>query len=132
DRKLKEAILIRRELTDRQWQRIEKLVPGKKGDKGRAGEDNRLFVDAVLWIMRTGAPWRDLPDAFGKWNSVYTRFLRWARKRRRPAASDGVVHQHDQTLPAHRYTLREAGLQLLLDALPRSRYDLAALNVNPT
>ena len=45
--------MIRRELTDRQWQRIEKLVPGKKGDKGRAGEDNRLFVDGVLWILRT-------------------------------------------------------------------------------
>jgi putative transposase len=82
DRKMKEAILIRRELTDRQWQRIEKLVPGKKGDKGRAGEDNRLFVDGVLWILRTGSPWRDLPDEFGKWNSVYTRFLRWARKGR--------------------------------------------------
>ncbi len=74
--------MIRRELTDRQWQRIEKLVPGKKGDKGRGGKDNRLFVDAVLWILRTGAPWRDLPDAFGKWNSVYTRVLRWARKGR--------------------------------------------------
>jgi putative transposase len=82
DRKLKEAILIRRELTDRQWQRIEKLVAGKKGDKGRGGKDNRLFVDAVLWILRTGAPWRYLPDEFGKWNSVYTRFLRWARKGR--------------------------------------------------
>ena len=74
--------MIRRELTDSQWQRIEKLVPGKKGDKGRGGKDNRLFVDAVLWILRTGAPWRDLPDEFGKWNSVYTRFLRWARKGR--------------------------------------------------
>ena len=74
--------MIRRELTDRQWQRIEKLVPGKKGDKGRAGEDNRLFVDAVLWILRTGAPWRDLPDEFGKLNSVHIRFLRWARKGR--------------------------------------------------
>jgi len=71
--------LIRRELTDRQWQRIEKLVPGKKGDRGRTGEDNRLFVDGVLWILRTGAPWRDLPEESGKWNSVYVRFLRWAR-----------------------------------------------------
>ena len=79
DRNLKEAILIRRELTDRQWVRIEKLVPGKEGDKGRAGEDNRLFVDAVLWILRTGSPWRDLPDEFGNWNSVYVRFRRWAK-----------------------------------------------------
>ncbi len=72
--------MIRRELTDAQWARIEKLVPGKKGDKGRHGDDNRLFVDAVLWIARTGSPWRDLPDAFGNWNSVFQRFRRWAKK----------------------------------------------------
>src|SRR5881398_1225893 len=52
------AILIRRELTDAQWLRIEHLVSGKKGDPGRHDEDNRLFVDAVLWIARAGAPWR--------------------------------------------------------------------------
>jgi transposase len=72
--------LIRRELTDAQWARIEKLVVGKEGDKGRHGEDNRLFVDAVLWIARTGAPWRDLPPEFGNWNSQFQRFRRWARK----------------------------------------------------
>lgn len=71
--------MIRRELTDRQWQRIEHLVPGKEGDKGRTGEDNRLFVDGVLWIVRTGVPWRDLPPLFGHWNSVYMRFRRWTR-----------------------------------------------------
>ena len=72
--------MIRRELNDTQWQRIERLVPGKEGDKGRHGEDNRLFVDAVLWIARAGAPWRDLPQEFGNWNSVFQRFRRWARK----------------------------------------------------
>ena len=72
--------MIRRELTDAQWARIEKLVVGKEGDKGRHGEDNRLFVDAVLWIARTGAPWRDLPPEFGNWNSQFQRFRRWARK----------------------------------------------------
>ena len=65
--------MIRRELTDEQWRRIEHLVAGKEGDKGRHGEDNRLFVDAVLWIARAGAPWRDLPPAFGNWNSVFQR-----------------------------------------------------------
>ena len=72
--------MIRRELTDAQWQRIELLVPGKKGDRGRHGEDNRRFVDAVLWLARAGAPWRDLPDELGKWNSVFQRFRRWAKK----------------------------------------------------
>jgi putative transposase len=72
--------LIRRELATAQWRRIEHLVPGKEGDKGRHGEDNRLFVDAVLWIARAGAPWRDLPEEFGNWNSVFQRFRRWAKK----------------------------------------------------
>ena len=70
--------MIRRELTNAQWGRIENLVPGKEGDRGRHGEDNRLFVDAVLWILRTGAPWRDLPAEFGNWNSVFQRFNRWS------------------------------------------------------
>jgi putative transposase len=62
------------------WRRIEGLVPGKKGDRGRHGKDNRLFVDAVLWIARAGAPWRDLPPQLGNWNSVFQRFRRWAKK----------------------------------------------------
>ena len=70
--------MIRRELTDEQWRRIGHLVPGKDGDKGRHGEDNRLFIDGVLWLARAGAPWRDLPPVFGKWNSVFQRFRRWA------------------------------------------------------
>jgi transposase len=70
--------LIRTALTDVQWERIAPLLPGKKGDPGRAGEDNRRFVEGVLWIVRTGAPWRDLPDCFGKWFSVWKRFRRWA------------------------------------------------------
>ncbi len=72
--------MIRRVLSDRQWERIAPELPGKQGDPGRTGKDNRLFVEAVLWIARTGAPWRDLPDAFGKWKTVYTRFSRWAEK----------------------------------------------------
>jgi transposase len=80
DRNWGRAILIRRALTDGQWQRIEPFIPGKKGDKGRHGDDNRLFVDAVLWLVRAGAPWRDLPEEFGKWNSVFRRFRRWAKK----------------------------------------------------
>ena len=72
--------MIRRALTNGQWRLIEPLIPGKKGDKGRHGEDNRLFVDAVLWLVRAGAPWRDLPKEFGNWNSVFQRFRRWAKK----------------------------------------------------
>ena len=72
--------MIRRELTDETWRCIEPLIPGKPGDRGRHGTDNRLFVDAVLWLARAGAPWRDLPEEFGHWNSVFQRFRRWAKK----------------------------------------------------
>ena len=54
------------------------LIPGKPGDPGRSGTDNRLFVEAVLWIVRTSSPWRDLPSRFEQWNSVFRRFRRWA------------------------------------------------------
>jgi putative transposase len=70
----------RYEITDQQWQKMESLLPGKSGDVGRSAVDNRLFINAVLWIARSGAPWRDLPERFGKWNSVYRRFRRWAQE----------------------------------------------------
>ncbi len=72
--------MLRRELADAQWARIKELVAGKETDCGSTGRDNRLFVDAVLWIARTSSPWRDLADAFGQWNSVCVRFSRWAKK----------------------------------------------------
>ncbi len=70
---------MRKQLRDEQWKRIELMLPGKPGDRGRTGADNRLFVEAVLWIARTGSPWRDLPSGFGPWNSAYQRFARWSR-----------------------------------------------------
>ncbi len=66
-------------LKDEQWERVAPLLPGKAGDPGRTGSDNRLFLEAVLWMVRTGAPWRDLPEMFGNWNSVFRRFRRWAQ-----------------------------------------------------
>ena len=65
-------------LTDTQWERIQPLCLGKKSDPGRTGGDTRLFLEAVLWIARTGSPWRDLPKHFGRWNTVFKRFRRWA------------------------------------------------------
>jgi len=67
-------------LRDDQWERIENLLPGKATDVGVTAKDNRLFVEAVLWIVRTGSPWRDLPSALGNWHNTYTRFSRWSRK----------------------------------------------------
>jgi putative transposase len=66
-------------LSDAQWQRIEPLLPGKVSDRGATAKDNRRFVEAVLWIGRTGAPWRDLPPELGDWHNTHVRFSRWAQ-----------------------------------------------------
>lgn len=70
----------RHELTDSQWEAIQGQIPGKEGDPGRTGNDNRLFVNAVIYIAKTGIPWADLPERFGNWNSVWRRFRRWSAK----------------------------------------------------
>src|SRR3954468_2869251 len=65
-------------LRDDQWQRIEDLLPGREGSVGVTANDNRRFVKAVLYRYRAGIPWRDLPERFGFWKAVHTRFSRWA------------------------------------------------------
>lgn len=70
----------RKVLRNDQWERIEQLLPGKPTDCGVTAKDNRLFLEAVLWIARTGSPWRDLPPELGNWHNVYTRFSRWGKK----------------------------------------------------
>jgi putative transposase len=69
----------RYEIDDEQWTKIEGFLPGQEGQVGATARDNRLFVNGVLWILRSGARWRDMPERYGKWNSVYQRFSRWAK-----------------------------------------------------
>lgn len=68
----------RYELTDEQFERIEDLLPSVEG-RGRPFEDHRRVINGIFWILRSGAPWRDLPDRYGKWKTVYDRFRRWAQ-----------------------------------------------------
>jgi len=65
-------------LRDDQWERIRDLLPGQEGHVGVTAKDNRLFIEAVIWKFRTGAPWRDVPERFGDWKNVHRRFSRWA------------------------------------------------------
>ena len=71
--------MTRKVLSNSQWAIIEPYCLGKTTDPGQTGRDPRLFVEAVLWIVRTGAQWRELPAEFGKWNSVFKRFRRWVK-----------------------------------------------------
>jgi transposase len=71
---------MRKMLRNDQWERIEHLLPGRASDPGTTAKDNRLFLEAVLWVARTGAPWRDLPAQLGNWHNTYTRFSRWGKK----------------------------------------------------
>lgn len=66
-------------VTDQVWHRLERHLPGKTSDAGATAKDNRLFLEAVFWRVRTGSPWRDLPPVFGNWNSQFRRFRRWAK-----------------------------------------------------
>lgn len=69
----------RYELSQVQWERIAPPVPGKAGDPGRTAADNRLFVNGVLWVLRSGAHWCDLPERYGRWKTAHKRFSRWSK-----------------------------------------------------
>ncbi len=66
-------------VSDAVWEKVAPVLPGKVSDPGATARDNRLFLEAVLWRVRTGAPWRDLPPEVGPGNSVFQRFRRWVR-----------------------------------------------------
>ena len=72
-------IMLRRyELTDQEWEQVASLLPPEKtGKAGRPSKDNRIMLNGMVWIARSGAPWRDLPERYGPWNSVYNRFRKW-------------------------------------------------------
>src|SRR5918996_5592095 len=71
----------RAELTDAQWERLRPMLPPQKPRSGRPAKDHRIVLEGILWVMRTGAPWRDLPSRFGSWRTVSSRFYRWRSAR---------------------------------------------------
>lgn len=88
----------RHEVTDEQWAVLEPLIPQKQARTGRKPKDCRTMLNAILWILRTGAPWRDLPERFGPWQTPYDYYSRWRR--------DGVF---DHILQALQIRLDEQG-----------------------
>ena len=97
----------RHELSDREWSRIEPLLPAEKGRPGRpAVLPNRVFMNAIFYIAKTGAPWRDLPTRFGPWKTVHTRFTRWNRSGvfERILNEFGVDADHESNMVDGSYT----------------------------
>lgn len=70
----------RHDISDHTWSLLEPLLPGRSGSWGGVAKDNRRFINAVMWILRTGAPWRDLPKDYGDWKNTHRRFTRWRDK----------------------------------------------------
>lgn len=121
-------MLRRHEITDPQWGAIKDFLPGKEGDPGATAKDNRLFVNAVLWIAKTGAPWRDLPERFGNWNSVFQRFNRWCKAGVFPRVMEklqdpdlGVLMLDSTVIRAHQHAAGAEGSTAEAEALGRSR-----------
>ena len=69
----------RGDLTNEQWEQIAPFLPPQKPKTGRPAKDHRQILNGILWVLRTGAPWRDLPERYGKWTTVYSRFQRWRK-----------------------------------------------------
>lgn len=116
----------RYELTDEQWAKIEPLLPGRRGTPGRPAQDKRRFLNAVMWIARSGAPWRDLPERYGDWKNTHRRFSRWASRGVWKAVfaalgleTDLEILMMDSTIVrAHQHAVgAKRGLSELLDAL---------------
>jgi transposase len=121
--------MVRLVLTDAQWEKIAPHCLGKPGDPGRSGGDNRRFIEAVLWKVRTNSPWRDLPAAFGDWNTVFKRFDYWSKagvfERIFNALSDDPDMEYamiDATIvPVHRHGHgARGGLKIRRSANPRA------------
>jgi transposase len=67
----------RGDLTNEQWEKLQPFLPAERPHTGRPAQDHRTIVNGILWVLRTGAPWRDMPERYGKWSTIYSRFRRW-------------------------------------------------------
>ena len=85
----------RHDISDEVWKLLRPLLPGEAGSWGGIAKDNRNFINAVFWILRTGAPWRDLPPDYGNWNTAFRRFSRWSNKGIWDKIREGLIKEPD-------------------------------------
>src|SRR5437899_444855 len=106
----------RHELTDAEWERLARLLPPEKPKTGKPNKSHRLILNGILWKLRTGAPWRDLPERYGPWETVYTRVRRWRPAGVGPAGLSG------------RQGLRQSGATRAVSAAGHPAHDPAAVH----
>jgi transposase len=125
----------RGDLTNRQWERLAPLLPPQKPKTGRPAHDHRPIINGILWILRTGAPWRDLPACYGPWQTVASRFYRWRKagiwqqilealqqQADATGALEWTIHYVDATvIRAHQHAAGAAGSDAETEALGRSQ-----------
>ena len=111
------------ELSDAQWERLRPLLPPQKPRTGRPANNHRTVLNGILWVLRTGSPWRALPERYGSWKTVSSRFYRWLKARvwdhvlaalQRQADADGrldwTLHFVDSTVVrAHQHAAGAKG-----------------------
>ena len=85
----------RHDISGQVWGRLRPVLPEETGKRGRPAQDNRLFLNAVFWILRTGAPWRDLPPDYGDWKNTHRRFCRWRDRGVWERLLDSVIDEPD-------------------------------------
>jgi putative transposase len=122
------GVLDRLVLSDSAWARMALHIIGDRRSRGTSGRDNRMFVEGVLWIVRTGSPWRDLPEDFGEWNSVFRRFSRCSRKGVWPRLFEAMADDPDfeylivdsTIIRAHQHAAgaKKGGLKIRLSDAP--------------
>ncbi len=130
--------MSRGDLTDAEWRILDPLLPDR-GERGPAIVEKRRTVNGILWVLRTGAPWRDLPSRYGNWNSVFVRFTRWSKlgvwdavfetvaslgPPGEAAQSHRAMRKPAQAIPPYCHTLRKNSQVIPLDAMHRSRKTL--------
>lgn len=119
----------RYELSEVQWHRIEPMLPGKASDPGRTADHNRLFINGVLWVLRSGARWSDLPERYGKYKTVHKRFTRWARAGLAPVCTNSVRSGDDSAGVVGRYSTLQHSAATLAPGIDKRRRWRAAISI---
>ena len=92
---MEDESIHRHDISDEFWSKLEPLLPGREGSWGGQAKDNRRFINAVFWILRTGAPWRDLPASYGGWKNTHRRFCRWRDKGIWEKLMEQLIGEHE-------------------------------------